>query len=180
MCEILSFCNEVLNEKEIVIPLELTNDPNFEMYYDFEQKKIFINENRIRDNYKKYNAPLLKYVRIILYHELGHALDNSLKDINEDIDQCYTKINENPLSNQVSLLYTRINKNSLQAEINAWSIAETLKEPQFTNLFFKVKKNELKQHKVTSKLEKKRIILNIEKTKGEINLINLRDQASKL
>lgn len=165
MNEVLNYCKSILKEKGIEVPLESSNEDFDNMHFNSIEKKILINEKHLISNSKKYNAPLLSYVRVIFYHELGHVFDNHLNHFNTENNQCYEILMADPFGVDFDDIFSRINKNSMQAEINAWDNAKKMIEPDLTNLFYRIKKESLKRHKEILRLKKQSMRLKIDITK---------------
>ncbi|MFB5283592.1 hypothetical protein [Peribacillus sp. Hz7] len=188
MSELLKYCSNILQELEILnIDLSTSEEDSNEMYFDINERKIYINERRLREEARAYLIPFNLYVKIIFLHELGHAQDKNLEAIHDDSNSCFERAKENPFSNRVDELLLRIKGNSIQAEKNAWEIAEGFIDDELKNAFNLIKKNSLKEHEIDALLNMKKIKLEIKEAKlqsvleqKEIKLAGLGKKASDI
>lgn len=171
--ELLKYCNSILQELNIsdISVVKMSEDILDQMYFNIDDRKIYVNEYQLREGAQEYSIPFNSYVKIIFLHELGHAYDKNLNSLYDDSKSCIIKVKENPFSSRVDGLLLRIKENSLQAERNAWEFAKRFIDDELIDIFNLIKTNGLIESEAIESLEMENIKLTIEIAQKEISNI---------
>ena len=123
-------CKDILKKHNLDnIILEEFNDPTYVMSYNHRDKTIRFNRDTLFKDYKNtsYGLSFDEYIVIIMYHEIGHALDGSMDLIMQRISvHEETIINNFGSENDYGYQRQQIIDDYMTLEINAWKIAEAL------------------------------------------------------
>jgi hypothetical protein len=148
--DILKFVKDLISELGVNLNVESTSDIYGEAVYVPHKRCIEINEELLRKSAKERNVKLDEYVAIIIFHELGHYMDEELVEIDQKINYYRGLIKKNGYKKEWA---EQIKHYSLKAEQNAWSNAEKLISNKLIPLFTKIKEESLQFHAETVELE---------------------------
>ncbi|MFP7474173.1 hypothetical protein SFC55_24595 [Niallia taxi] len=143
-------CKDILKKHNLNnIILEEFNDPTYVMSYNHRYKTIRFNSDTLFKDYKNtsYGLSFDEYIVIIMYHEIGHALDGSMDLIMQRIAvHEETIINNIGAGNDYSYQRQQIIDDYMTLEIDAWKIAEALiAEVSLMTEFHNIKNDSLEE-----------------------------------
>lgn len=95
MFRTLNIAKKFLEDLNIDLPVLVDNNLNARAAYLYEERMIKINAKELGASYKKYASSLKDYIIIILCHEIGHYLDESLEETHQEITKRLTKMDTN-------------------------------------------------------------------------------------
>lgn len=148
--EIIEFLKGISKDMDIIV--EINNEMQQEGLWIHSEKKIQINEEVIKQSAKEKNIETPIYALIIFSHELGHAADLELAEIDEKMSIYRNLIFEKGFNKS---WMDKFSFYSLRAEENAWSFAENFIDPKMENDFKSIKKESLSLHKQILKYQSK-------------------------
>jgi hypothetical protein len=120
------------------------------------KNNVEVNVNNLNTRSKEYDLSFEDYSEIILYHELGHALDPKLEILTKEINDCFNSLMINGFDENV---LNTIKKHRIEAEKNAWEIAQTYTKPNLINKFMEIRNEALEYTISIEELQKQQIIL---------------------
>jgi len=108
--------------------VEWIEDSLFAAYYSEENNIIYMCETLLQEAYMELKTELKdvltyeQYIEVVFMHEMGHALDPELKEINKLYDEYWKEYTDKRISKDKYRKET--DKLILKREDNAWDIAE--------------------------------------------------------
>ncbi|ATU26811.1 hypothetical protein HRF59_13155 [Bacillus velezensis] len=147
--EIAEICHEIVNLSELKFDrlkgISIDYDIQTAMDYEPNSETIRINPILLSKQHNKKFKEVITFedfIRIVFYHELGHAMDyseNRQKLI--ILNQYYIQVEENPTHKGIEDLKNKIIQETMDSEKRAWEYAELL-IPNYIRDYFHIVKLE--------------------------------------